>query len=186
MTMGEILFLSFGLAMDAVAVSIACGAILKKPRWNDAVKIGFAFGFFQMLMPVIGWAAGSMFRDFVSGIDHWIAFGLLLLIGARMVAEGVRGAGEGKFFNPLDLHVLLVLSLATSIDALAAGISFAFLKLSIPAAVFMIGLTTFLLSTNAVLIGKKFGHTLEKNARIFGGCVLIGMGLKILWEHLGG
>ena len=182
----EIMLLSFGLAMDAVAVSIASGVVLKQPKLADALKIGLAFGLFQTLMPVAGWLAGVAFRDLVAGIDHWIAFILLLFIGLKMIVEAAKGGEEDNLLNPLDLHVLLMLSIATSIDALAAGIGFAFLRISIILTVSLIGLTTFILSTGAVYVGKRFGHILENKARILGGIVLIGIGVKILWEHLHG
>jgi putative Mn2+ efflux pump MntP len=186
MTLTEILLLAFGLAMDALAVSIASGFMVKQPRIRQALKMGLAFGFFQMLMPLVGWFAGVGFRDIITAYDHWIAFALLLCIGTKMMVEGVR-CGDGEIrSNPFDFVPLMVLSVATSIDALAAGISFAFLAIVITAPVLVIGFVTFSLSAAGVMLGKKFGHFLENKVRILGGLVLIVIGLKILWDHLHG
>lgn len=180
----EILFLSLGLAMDAVAVSITSGFVVKRPKLPQAFKMAAFFGAFQSLMPCIGWAVGLRFQKLISGIDHWVAFGLLLLIGAKMIYEAIAKKDGEEESHPFDLGVLLILSVATSIDALAAGVSFALLKISITVTVTMIGLTTFALSFLGVLAGKKFGHFLEDKVRIAGGLILIGIGLKILIEHL--
>ncbi|MFA6600845.1 MAG: manganese efflux pump MntP family protein [Candidatus Omnitrophota bacterium] len=184
MTPVEIILLSFGLAMDALAVAIASGFLVRTARVRHALKMGAAFGLFQMLMPLAGWLAGSGFRSVITAFDHWIAFGLLVAIGLKMILESAHSPEEEMRSNPFDFWPLIGLSVATSIDALAAGISFAFLKMDITLPVLSIGFVTFCLSTAGVFAGKKFGHFLENKVRILGGLVLIAIGAKILWEHL--
>jgi len=179
-----ILLVAFGLAMDAFAVSLSSGLTLGCPNCRNAATIGGAFGFFQAVMPVIGWSAGSAFRSLIEGTDHWVAFGLLSLVGCRMLVEAVRPEHERHVLNPLNPHVLLVLSLATSIDALAVGLSFAMLAGSIIGPVLIIGVITFFLSFFGVLAGGRFGHVMGKRAEVLGGLVLIGIGVRILVEHL--
>jgi putative Mn2+ efflux pump MntP len=176
-------FVAFGLAMDAFAVSISSGITIRNPRIQNALKIAIFFGAFQAAMPVLGWLAGLGLRELISQIDHWIAFGLLSLIGCRMIYESTKARSQKKILNPLSLGVLLLLSVATSIDALAAGVSFAFLKTSIVIPVIVIGGITFLLSFIGVFVGDKSGHLFESKAELVGGLVLIGIGTKILIEH---
>jgi putative Mn2+ efflux pump MntP len=183
MNMIMILFIAFGLAMDAFAVSITNGITIKHQRINNALKIGIFFGSFQALMPLIGWLAGLRLRDFISGFDHWVAFGLLSLIGGKMIYESTK-IGDDKEIRSLNLFVLLLLSIATSIDALAVGLSFAFLKISIATPIIVIGIVTFILSFLGVLVGNKLGHFFENKMEILGGLILIGIGIKILIEHL--
>jgi putative Mn2+ efflux pump MntP len=183
MNMITILFIAFGLAMDAFAVSITNGITIKHQRINNALKIGIFFGSFQALMPLIGWLAGLRLRDFISGFDHWVAFGLLSLIGGKMIYESTK-IGDDKEIRSLNLFVLLLLSIATSIDALAVGLSFAFLKISIATPIIVIGIVTFILSFLGVLVGNKLGHFFENKMEILGGLILIGIGIKILIEHL--
>lgn len=183
MNMITILFIAFGLAMDAFAVSITNGITIKHQRINNALKIGIFFGSFQALMPLIGWLAGLRLRDFISGFDHWVAFGLLSLIGGKMIYESTK-IGDDKEIRSLNLFVLLLLSIATSIDALAVGLSFAFLKISIATPIIAIGIVTFMLSFLGVLVGNKLGHFFENKMEILGGLILIGIGIKILIEHL--
>lgn len=174
---------SFGLAMDAFAVSVGSGISLKKVSIKDAVIIATFFGGFQFMMPLIGWIAGLTFREFIISFDHWIAFGLLSLIGGKMLYEAWQEEEEaGADFR--NLYVLLTLAIATSIDALAVGLSFAVIKTPIITAVVVIGVITFLLSFSGVYLGSKFGHLFEKQAEVIGGFVLIGIGVKILLEHL--
>jgi putative Mn2+ efflux pump MntP len=135
-------------------------------------------------MPLIGWLAGLSLRDFIAGVDHWVAFGLLGLIGGKMIYGATKIGTHEKETNPLSLFVLLILSVATSIDALAVGLSFAFLKISIATPIIVIGFVTFLLSFLGVLVGNRLGHFFEKKMEIVGGLVLIGIGIKILIEHL--
>lgn len=184
MSLITIIFVALGLAMDAFAVSVASGFAVKDLKLQNALKIAFSFGLFQALMPIIGWLAGFSLRDFLSGIDHWIAFGLLSLIGLRMIYESMRLEAKEKEINPLNNYVLFLLSIATSIDALAVGLSFAFLKIVIVTPVIIIGVVTFLLSLIGVMIGNRLGHFFEKKIEIVGGLILIGIGLKILIEHL--
>ncbi|GAA0343365.1 manganese efflux pump MntP family protein [Bacillus carboniphilus] len=184
MNVGTILMVSIGLAMDAFAVSITSGVVLKK-KFNikTLLKIGLFFTFFQALMPLIGWGLGSRFSIYIKNFDHWVAFVLLLLIGIKMVYDSIAEEDE-KTLNPADNRVLLFLSLATSIDALAVGVSFAFLDISILFAVFSIGVVTFVLTIVGILLGKISGDRLKKKAELFGGIVLALIGTKILLEHL--
>jgi len=179
-----IIAIAFGLAMDAFAVSITSGITIKNLRINNALKIALFFGLFQAIMPVIGWLAGLSLKDFISEIDHWIAFGLLSFIGCKMIYESITLQSNEKQIDPLNVYVLLMLSVATSIDALAVGVSFAFLKVSIVTPVVIIGTVTFLLSYLGVYIGDRIGHFFENKIEIAGGLLLIGIGLKILIESL--
>ena len=172
----SLVLLGIGLAMDASCVSMAKGMTMEKSqRFRYALSLGLAFGFFQGFMPFLGWWAGSYFQDFITSIDHWIAFLLLGIIGFHMIKEEA---------TVLNFKTVLLLSIATSIDALAVGISFAFLKVDIMSAVSIIGITTFVLSFISVYIGNRLGDMLEKYAGILGGAILIFIGLKILIEHL--
>ncbi len=169
--------------MDAFAVSISSGITIRNPRIENALKIAIFFGAFQAFMPVIGWLAGLGLRELISEVDHWIAFGLLSLIGCRMIYESTKVRSERKILNPLSLGVLLVLSVATSIDALAAGVSLAFLEIPILFTVIIIGAVTLILSFVGVFVGDRSGHFFENKAEFVGGLVLIGIGTKILIEH---
>jgi len=179
-----IILLAVGLAMDAFAVSISSGVVLKNIKLGSAVKIAFFFGIFQALMPVIGWLAGLSIHSFISDVDHWVAFGLLSVIGLRMIYVSLKESDGKNGIDPLNIHVLLVLSVATSIDALAVGISFAFLHVSIITPVIVIGIITFFLSFIGVFIGNKVGQLFSKKIEIIGGIILISIGIKILVEHL--
>lgn len=177
-----------GLSMDAFAVSICKGLGMKKINLKVAVVLGLFFGGFQAGMPVIGWALGSQFMGIIGPIDHWIAFILLAFIGGKMLWEAFtedEDEGDGKDAEMIDLVEYLLLAIATSIDALAVGISFAALSVDIVPAVSLIGITTFIFSVAGVAIGHTFGARYEKPATIVGGVVLILIGLKILLEHLG-
>jgi putative Mn2+ efflux pump MntP len=180
----SIIIIAVGLAMDAFAVSITSGITIKRLHINHALKIALFFGLFQAIMPIIGWLAGLSLRDYISAIDHWIAFGLLSFIGCKMIYESITVQSSKKEINPLNVYVLLVLSVATSIDALAVGVSFAFLKVSIVTPVIIIGTVTFLLSYLGVYIGDRIGHFFENKIEIAGGILLIGIGIKILVEGL--
>ncbi len=182
----EILLLAIGLAMDAFAVSVASGIAFKKFKVHHALRMALAFGLFQAIMPVIGWLAGRTMQGFVSGIDHWIAFALLTGIGGKMIYEAYRIEEAEEPTNPFGFAVLLVLALATSIDALAVGITFAMLKTAIITPVIAIGSVTFVLCLAGVYIGDAFGHFFEKKIEVFGGLVLIGIALKIMIQHLAG
>lgn len=198
-----------GLSMDAVAVAIAKGMTIKERVLENAIKIALFFGVFQALMPLLGWFAGRYFEGYIKSFDHWIAFILLGTIGGKMIYESIKGMKERKEIkdeikdeikreleNEVSADIsrdeddeisnkkLIILAIATSIDALAVGVSFAFLSVNIIPAVIIIGLTTFVLCICAVLIGKKLGTVLQKYAEIVGGIILIIIGLNILIEHL--
>ena len=179
-----VVIIAIGLAMDAFAVSVASGFTIKKLKLRHALRIALFFGLFQALMPTIGWLAGLSLRELISQWDHWIAFGLLACIGAKMVYESFKLEADRKQINPLAIDVLLMLSIATSIDALAVGVTFAFLKVSIVWPIIVIGLITFTTSFLGVFIGDKFGHIFESKIELLGGLVLIAIGLKILLQHL--
>ncbi len=184
----EIFLIGTGLSMDAFAVSVCKGLGMHRIDYGRALVIALFFGVFQGLMPVIGWALGSAFAVYVTTIDHWIAFVLLAAVGGKMLWDAFHDDGEGcccEDDDKLDLRELLMLAIATSIDALAVGISFSFLQIDIVEAAFIIGITTFCLSIIGVVVGNRFGARFEKPAQIVGGIVLIAIGLKILLEHLG-
>lgn len=176
--------IAVGLAADAFAVSLSSGLAIKHMKINKALKIALFFGVFQALMPLIGWVAGLSFRGFISSFDHWVAFGLLSFIGGRMIYESTQEEIVEKKFNPLDSYTLMTLAVATSLDALAVGIGFSVLKISIFAVVTVIGFITFFLSFLGVFIGHKFGDFFQNKVEMLGGLVLIGIGTKILIEHL--
>jgi putative Mn2+ efflux pump MntP len=176
--------IGIGLAMDCFAVSITSGIAIKNLRINNALQIALFFGSFQAFMPVIGWFAGLGLRDFITGVDHWVAFGLLSLIGLKMIYESTKLKSDKKEMNPLNIYVLSMLSIATSIDALAIGVSFAFLKISLVTSIIIIGAITFVLSFVGVFVGNRTGHFFENKIELAGGLILIGIGTKILIEHL--
>ena len=179
----SILLIAVALAMDAFAVSIASGVTIKQLKMRHALTIGAWFGLFQAVMPFIGWVSGVKLRAFIGGVDHWIAFALLFFIGGKMIYESFKIEEVEKRTDPLDMYVLFVLSVATSIDALAAGMSFAMLDVSIAMPVLVIGVVTFVMSVGGVWIGDKCGHLFEKRIEIFGGFLLIAVGVKILVSH---
>jgi putative Mn2+ efflux pump MntP len=180
----QLLLLAVGLALDAFAVAVASGIAIKNLHIGHALRIATAFGLFQAIMPLVGWLAGLSLQKYVTGIDHWVVFGLLTFIGTKMIYEATQIDKAEDAVNPLNLYVLLILSLATSIDALAVGITFAMLGTAIVTPVMVIGSVTFALCLGGVYIGNVFGHFFEKKIEILGGIVLIGIGLKILIEHL--
>ena len=175
--------------MDAFAVSICKGLSMRKVNKKQCLVIGLFFGGFQALMPFIGWVLGSQFEQYITSIDHWIAFILLGFIGGKMVVEAIKEKDEavevGKMDPPLDFKEMFILAIATSIDALAVGITFAFLQVPIVEAVSIIGITTFVISVIGVYVGNFFGNRYKKKAELAGGIILILIGLKILLEHLG-
>ncbi|MCQ2539666.1 MAG: manganese efflux pump MntP family protein [Acetatifactor sp.] len=173
-----------GLSMDAFAVSICKGLAMKKLSVKKALIIGLWFGGFQALMPTIGYLLGTRFEKYVTSIDHWIAFVLLALIGANMIKEALSD-DEEEANDSIDVKTMFLLAVATSIDALAVGVTYAFLQVQIIPAVTFIGITTFLLSAVGVKIGNVFGLKYKSKAEIAGGVILILMGTKILLEHLG-
>lgn len=178
----ELFILAVGLSMDAFAVAISKGLSMQKMSYKNAVLAGCFFGGFQALMPLVGYLLGTQFKDSISAIDHWIAFVLLVMIGINMIKES-RGKIE-KVDASFGLRNMTVLSLATSIDALAIGVTFAFLHVNILPAVSIIGITTFIFSFLGVKIGNMFGIRFKSKAEFAGGIILIVMGVKILIEHL--
>lgn len=180
----EVFSIGIGLAMDAFAVSICKGLSMKKMNWNRAFIIGTYFGLFQALMPILGYSLGIYFEELVTKIDHWIAFCFLGFIGINMIKESF--SKENRNINDsIDLKSMIVLALATSIDAMAVGITFAFLNVNIVFSSIIIGSVTLLISVIGVKIGKKFGNRFEQKSEILGGVILIIIGLKILLNHLG-
>ena len=180
--------IAVGLSMDAFAVAVCKGLGMKRVDVRQAVVIALFFGAFQGLMPLVGWALGTQFERYITPVDHWIAFGLLALIGGKMLwdafhedDEELSCPADGK----LDLRELVMLAIATSIDALAVGITFAFLRVDIVMSVGLISATTFVLALAGVVVGHRFGARYEKAATIAGGIVLVLIGTKILLEHLG-
>lgn len=184
MGLTELFLFAVALSMDAFAVSVCKGLSLEKLRIKHAVIVGIYFGGFQALMPLIGYLLGSQFQRMIEAIDHWIAFSLLLLLGINMIREAVMEQ-DGETDSSFAFRSMFPLAVATSIDALAAGITFAFLRVDIWKAVFLIGCTTFLFSAAGIKIGHSFGNKFQKKAQIAGGIILILIGLRILWEHLG-
>lgn len=184
-----LLLMGVGLSMDAFAVSICKGLSMRKVNKKQCLVIGLFFGGFQALMPFIGWVLGSQFEQYITSIDHWIAFILLGFIGGKMVVEAIREKDEAveveKMDPPLDFKEMFILAIATSIDALAVGITFAFLQVPIVEAISIIGITTFVISVIGVYVGNFFGNRYKKKAELAGGMILILIGLKILLEHLG-
>ena len=180
----ELFILAVGLSMDAFAVSVCKGLAMPKITLKKTLIVGLWFGGFQALMPAIGYFLGVQFRDKITAIDHWIAFILLGLIGANMIKEACSGDCEEEN-ESLDIRTMFLLAVATSIDALAVGITFAFLDVHLLAAVSFIGITTFTLSAAGVKIGNVFGTRYKAKAELAGGVILILLGLKILLEHLG-
>lgn len=180
----EILLVGIGLAMDAFAVSICKGLSMKKMNWKNAVIIALYFGIFQALMPLIGYFLGMTFESIVTSFDHWVAFALLTLIGGGMIKESFDDEDEKKN-DKVDFKTMVVLALATSIDALAVGITFAFLDVNIVLAVSIIGIITFIISIFGVKIGNRFGDKYQNKAELMGGIILVLLGFKILLEHLG-
>ncbi len=183
----ELLLTAVALSMDAFAVSTCKGLNLRAMNWKRAGIIGLFFGGFQALMPLVGWLLGSQFEHLITSVDHWIVFGLLSLIGGKMIFDAVKGGDEDgcAVEDKLNLKELIGLSFATSIDALAVGISFAFLNVKILPSVAVIGVTTCLISMAGVAIGQKFGAKYQDRATLVGGIVLVAIGLRILLSHLG-
>lgn len=177
------LFIAVGLAMDALAVSISSGLNLKVIRVSYALRIAAAFGLAQAVMPIIGWFAGYGAGDLIAGFDHWVAFGLLVAIGGRMIYESYTREETERVLEVLHAPRLLLLAIATSLDALAVGLGLSFLRVPILQAAMLIGTITFALSFLGVFAGDRIGRYCENRAEMLGGLVLIVIGLKILIEH---
>lgn len=179
-----IITIAVGLAMDTFAVSIVTGAAYKQLHIRHTLRMAGFFGGFQAFMPVVGYLAGLTVKQYVSNYDHWIAFGILAAVGLKMIYESFKIKEERKTPNPANLGVVLVLAVATSIDALAVGITISLITHAIALAVIIIGAVTFGLSFAGVYIGKKFGHFFEGGIEIIGGLVLIALGIKIVIQHI--
>lgn len=179
----EIIIIAVGLAMDAFAVSITSGTIMKKMHLRHILRIALFFGVFQALMPIIGWLGGTLFSEKIKTFDHWIAFVLLMLIGGKMLKEAFDSESEERF-DPLNVYVLFTLAIATSIDALAVGVTFSLLEVSIWSAAAIIGVVAFAFSMIGVKVGSALGDRLGSRVEILGGILLMGIGIKILVEHL--
>lgn len=181
----EVLLIAVGLSMDSFAVSLSGGVVMRTFPWQKAFKIAFFFGFFQGVMPLLGWFTGNEFRHYIEDYDHWIAFAVLAFLGLKMIWEPLTRQSEASCnFDPSRTRTLVGLSLATSIDALAVGLSFALLKVSPFSPVFVIGTTTFFLSFAGLYLGKCCGKGLRWGAELVGGVILLLIGVKILIEHL--
>ena len=185
----ELYLIGVGLSMDAFAVSICQGLSMTKIKWGHALTVGLYFGGFQALMPFTGWMLGSQFAGRIQQYDHWVAFVLLVLIGGNMIREALSGeedeAEDAAVGAGLDHKKLFLMAIATSIDALAVGVTFAFLDIAILPAIGIIGTTTFFISVAGVAVGCWFGARYKKRAEITGGVILVLLGVKILLEHLG-
>lgn len=190
MTSFEIWLLAVGLAMDCFAVSIASGIVLRRVQWRAMLLMSLSFGIFQALMPLIGWTAASLFSHLIEEIDHWVAFGILGFLGVRMIREGLKSEDCRETFDPTRLFVVFTFAVATSIDALAVGVSFAFVGMEgvggILPAVGIIGFVSFLMSLLGLCFGIRCGCGLARKlkAEVVGGVILVLIGCKILVEHL--
>ena len=181
----ELFLIGVGQSMDAFAVAICQGLSMTRIKWGHALTVGLYFGGFQALMPMLGFLLGYKFESFITNIDHWIAFVLLAIIGGNMIREALGKDEDDKENDDFSFRAMLPLAVATSIDALAVGISFAFLGVDIVTAALLIGATTFVLSGAGIFVGNIFGSKYKSKAELAGGIVLILIGAKILLEHLG-
>ena len=181
-----IFLIAVSLALDAFAVSVSSGIAIPGFGWRQAARMGLWFGFFQFMMPLIGWFLGSSVSGYIEAVDHWVAFGLLALIGGRMAWGALRGGEEEAAPADLTAKRLCLLAIATSIDALAVGVSMAFMAVPVLASAVVIGVVAFVLSVVGGLAGRRLGGLFQKRAELVGGLVLIAIGVKILIEHLSG
>lgn len=181
----DLIVIAVGLSMDAFAVSICKGLSVQRVQPKHVMTVGAYFGGFQALMPMTGYILGKQFESMITNIDHWIAFVLLAIIGSNMIREALSGEDE-KLDDSFSFKVMLPLAVATSIDALAIGVTFAFLRVNIISAILLIGATTFIISAAGLKIGNTFGTKYKSKAEIAGGVILILLGIKILIEHLMG
>ncbi|WP_038913907.1 manganese efflux pump MntP [Dickeya zeae] len=186
MNLSATLILAFGMSMDAFAASIGKGATLHNPRFREAIRTGLIFGFVEALTPLIGWALGFYASRFILAWDHWVAFSLLLILGGRMIMQGLKGedACNCEKISKHSLFVLVCTAVATSLDAMAIGVGLAFLQVNIFHTAMVIGCATMIMVTIGMMIGRYVGPILGKRAEILGGVVLIGIGCNILYEHL--
>jgi manganese efflux pump family protein len=179
-----LLLIAIGLNFDSFAVSITTGMVASHIRFWQATRIALIFALFQAFMPVAGWFVGSQVRDLVMAYDHWLAFGLLALIGVKMIIEALKKEDGKKTTDPFKTSVVIGMAVATSIDALIIGVSFAFINVNIIAAAGLIGFLTYLVAMLGMLFGKNAGRWFGRKMEIIGGIILIGIGIKILFEHL--
>jgi putative Mn2+ efflux pump MntP len=184
MELWVILPIAVGLSMDALAVSVVTGAAYKKLHYHHTLRMAGFFGGAQAIMPVIGYLTGLTISQYISEYDHWVAFGILAAVGLKMIYESFKIKEERKAMHPANVVMLLALAIATSIDAMAVGITLSLITKQIVEAVIIIGLVTFGLCCAGVYIGKRFGHFFESGIEAIGGLVLIGLGVKILLQHL--
>jgi putative Mn2+ efflux pump MntP len=184
MSLIEIILIALGLSMDAFAVSVTLGLSVKKIRMKEVVIPGIYFGLFQAFMPFLGYFTGRLFADKIQSVDHWIAFVLLALIGGKIIWESLSKEEKKTTAHQFTFVKMLLLAIATSIDALAVGVTFAFFEINIYIAIIIIGLTTFCISIGGVMIGNFFGAKYQSKAEFIGGAVLVLLGVKILVEHL--
>ena len=180
----EIIFIAIGLSMDAFAVAVTLGMSVQKPRLKEVVIPGIYFGFFQALMPLIGFLAGMHFTDKIEELEHWVAFVLLGLIGGKMIKDSFSKEEKKAEDNPFHFAKMLLLAIATSIDALAVGVTFAFFKVNIVMAIAITGGITFVIASCGVVVGNIFGTRFKSKAEFIGGLVLVALGVKIVVEHL--
>jgi manganese efflux pump family protein len=180
----SIIVTALALSMDALAISITNGLVIKRLHFGHALRIAVAFGLFQAIMPVLGWAAGYTFRDMIQAFDHWIALGLLGIIGAKMIVESRCMDADEKPKDCQHFPTLLIMAIATSIDALAVGISFAFLEINIIVPAAIIGGITFAVCLAGVYVGNRSGHFFEGKLELIGGIILVGIGIKMAVEHV--
>lgn len=179
-----IILIAVGLSFDSFAVSVCTGLLVNRIKFWQATKIAITLALFQAAMPLLGWLVGVQLEGYVKDFDHWIAFGLLSIIGARMIYESLKPEEERKEFNPFKASVLVGMALSTSIDALVVGITLAFIEINIYLAVAIIGFVTYVAAMLGMLFGKKAGNLFGKKMEIVGGLILVGLGIKILLEHL--
>jgi len=182
----EVIGIAFGLSMDAFAVATGCSIALKRVRNHHVARLALSFGFFQFIMPIVGWLAGTLVVQWIQGWDHWLAFGLLAWVGGRQLLEGIRGDNDKsrRAGDPTRGLMLFILSVATSIDALAVGLSLAALEVSVWGPSVVIGVVCAAVTAAGMLLGQRIGRKLGRPAEIAGGAVLLAIGLKILADHL--
>lgn len=185
MNLSATLILAFGMSMDAFAASIGKGATLHQPRFREAIRTGLIFGIIEAITPLIGWGIGLFASQYIMEWDHWVAFSLLFILGARMIVEGVKNKPEEDKVNRHGFWVLVATAIATSLDAMAIGVGLAFLQVNILHTAMAIGMATMIMATLGMMVGRFIGPLLGKRAEILGGVVLIGIGFNILLEHLG-
>ncbi|WP_341746989.1 manganese efflux pump MntP family protein [Dermatophilus congolensis] len=184
MSVVTMFLVAFGVSADAFAVALGKGLTLPRVDIRAVLAVAVTFGAFQAAMPLLGWFLGASFAPYIEAVDHWIAFVLLGVIGAHMMWGALRGGDEAGFSDRLTLRSLLVLGVATSIDALVIGVGLAFMKVDVFVTVAIVGLVTFLISAAGMLVGQKIGNRWGTPAELLGGSILIGLGVLALWEHL--